>query len=485
MKMKHKALLPAAVATAALLLTACAGGAGAAEPSAPANPPGITLLEPAPTSAAPVEPDEVETTSPVMSAEFLAGNWRCFGANEHTMWFGTGEAWHFMPLADTGGFLRTENTISLHRWHISDDIFILNSQAAVTNVMDEDHFQILLGIFEIVGPRQLTCQRDTTADDSLRTQIVNHPDFQAWRPQPNNALPAGFLTGTWRCDHFEFYFIDINPFTNTFLKDSEAFESRHPSTINNDFWKRYFTNVFPIGYGMGGRANLAWTNQGVLWFHTGDFLHLHPEFFGRVTLLDDNSFTLENWGPMDRQLLCARPQDPIDEDPSGDTWDVSFGAPFDITDELRERRGYLRHFGSWFEPAPGNAFWVIEGSFHNLTRSTQTTPTSHAILAGPRYWREEFSYRSFFGFQHQNGTVYATQCPAAFVIDSFRAISDFDVEGSIDIPAGESGTARFCIEAPINALETGQFGLRTDGEFTQMFEPRQSDGVINRIFGNR
>jgi hypothetical protein len=134
----------------------------------------------------------------------------------------------------------------------------------------------------------------------------------------------------------------------------------------------------------------------------------------------------------------------------GDNLLRTFRAPFDATAQLRAR-GDVQGWGNsgrFFEPLPGNAFWVMEVRLFNES----TSPVRETI-------------QGVFGFQSRQGIPFIQPCPWAFGVGFYGIIGANDVT----VPARGETTAFYCVEAPANAFQVGQFGWRSNNSFTRMF----------------
>jgi len=124
---------------------------------------------------------------------------------------------------------------------------------------------------------------------------------------------------------------------------------------------------------------------------------------------------------------------------------ATFRQPFDATATLRQRGG-----SGWFDPLPGNAFWVMEAQYYN----ERTSPFTYYVA-------------DFFGFQSSQGVPYLGKCPPQFGLQFYG--NTYGNPYTITVPARGTSALFFCVEAPTNAFQAGQFGVRSGGSFVRMF----------------
>jgi hypothetical protein len=130
----------------------------------------------------------------------------------------------------------------------------------------------------------------------------------------------------------------------------------------------------------------------------------------------------------------------------------TFRAPVNVSNELRAVGGT-----DWFEPMPGNAFWVMEADVFN-PRTTNVRLTSSRIL----------------GFQPRTGPVSINPCPPQFARMYYGTNPNWvpgrgRVDPDFTAPVRTSTRFFMCVEAPANALTSGQFGLRSNNAFVRWF----------------
>lgn len=139
---------------------------------------------------------------------------------------------------------------------------------------------------------------------------------------------------------------------------------------------------------------------------------------------------------------------------------VKVGKPRDVTNELRNtllssESWYVSD--KWYEPKPGNAYWIAEVSVSNQSLDTITFGDWQADHFTPnRHTGENHNLM----FRKTTGSVFNGDCPWYDLAYGFYPswASNWG-----DIGRRTVATRYFCVEAPANALSTGMFAMTNFG----------------------
>ena len=141
---------------------------------------------------------------------------------------------------------------------------------------------------------------------------------------------------------------------------------------------------------------------------------------------------------------------------------ITAQTPINATEMLRSRGG-----SDWFEPDAGNAFWVIYVDIDNRSEDEWSV------------WQWN---PAMIGFLTRQNRGFSAGCPwDVFAQEIYEADAFLDIFGTFDlatlqqvgslvhIPPRTWSRQAACVQAPINALRSGNFGLFSEGEWGGIF----------------